>query len=100
MTSRLTETQDRLLAMADDEWADLATAKAVLESWFAVRFSVAELQAHLAVLVNERLVSCTIKSQPCGVVPPTLPEELAFVEFKATGAGVRYLSQHDGGHAV
>jgi hypothetical protein len=97
---RLSETEDRLLAMADDEWTDLATAKAVLESWFAVPLAAADLQRLLSALLSQGLVSCTIKSQPATASVLHLPEDLSLVEFKATGKGVRYLAEDDGGHAV
>jgi hypothetical protein len=96
----LSEIEDRMLAMADDEWADLATAKAVLESWFATPVPAAELHRLLSALLSQALVSCTIKSQPVTASGLRLPEDLALVEFKATGKGVRYLAENDGGNAV
>ena len=89
-----------MLAMADEEWTDLATAKAVLESWFAAPLSVADLHRLLSILLSQEFVSCTIKSRPITASTLRLPEDLALVEFKATGKGVRYLSENDGGDAI
>jgi hypothetical protein len=100
MKPRLTELEDRMLAMADDEWMDLATAKAVLESWFSAPLPLTELHCLLCSLLSQEFVSCTVKLQP--VNPPAfpLPEDLGLVEFKATGKGARYLSENGDGYAV
>lgn len=100
MKPRLTELEDRMLAMADDEWMDLATAKAVLESWFSAPMPVTELYRFLCSLLSQEFVSCTVKSQPVNLAALQLPEDLGSVEFKATGKGVRYLSENGGGYAV
>lgn len=89
-----------MLAMADDEWMDLATAKAILESWHAISLPAAELQRLLSTLLVQELVLCTVKGQPKAASALHLPDDLSLVEFKATGQGVRYLSENGGGDAV
>ncbi len=88
----LNEMQDRMLAMADDEWMDLATAKSILESWFDVSISTAELGLILCKLLELQLISCTVKFQAVTAATLNVPDELSLVEFKSTGMGLRYLS--------
>ena len=88
----LNEMQDRMLAMADDEWMDLATAKSILESWFDVSISAAELGRILSKLLELQLISCIVKFQAVTAATLNVPDELSLVQFKSTGMGLRYLS--------
>jgi hypothetical protein len=96
MQPSLTELEDRLLCMADEEWTQLGTAKAVLESWFASPLDTAQVGRLLSTLLAHGLVSCTVKSRPVDAEGLHLPDDLDLVEYKTTGQGLRYLAENKG----
>ena len=96
MRLALTELEDRLLCMADEEWMPLGTARAVLEDWFAASLSLKEVGRLLSTLLEHRLVICTVILQPVHVGEPRLPDDLDLVRYKATAKGIKYLSENNG----
>lgn len=89
-----------MLAMADDEWMDLATAQSVLESWFVVPFSPMELHRLLCALTNHEFVLCKVNGQTTNKAVQHLPNDISLVEFKATDKGIRYFSENNGTDVV
>ena len=71
---RLSEFEDRLLAMCEGEWMDRETGQSILRSWFAGEFSVEKFGAAV-----ERLCAAGLLERHAGN-----PDA---VEMRSTAAG-------------
>lgn len=93
---RLPEVHDRTLAMAGGEWIDLATGRAILESWFDRVVPLTELSSVVNQLLERGLVVCRASGLPLSVCVLVHTSELGSVQLKSTDAGDRYLAATDG----
>ena len=96
MNQPLTEIEDRLLAIADEEWCDLLTSHSILEAWFDLRISMIEIQQALMRLIAEKLVSCLAIQCHENGFDFVFPVDISLVKYKATELGVNYLETYPG----
>jgi hypothetical protein len=82
--------------MADGEWTDLEVSRAVLESWFSRSFSSEDMKDILRTLLAAELVSCRIHTRTADAARVVQEKNLAAIEFKASGNGLRYLASTSG----
>jgi hypothetical protein len=92
----LSEFHDRMLAMAGGEWIDLATGKAVLESWFSRQVSLAELSAAVNELLDMGFLTCRASQTPLSVLRVEDPCMLEIIDIRSTRAGDSFLSATSG----
>ena len=89
----LTELEDRILAMSEGEWIDLATGAAILESWFDRVIDRSELDAAINRLMGSMLLQ--LKAEGSLVLDPQLMADrpLEALEIRATSFGEVYLAK-------
>ncbi len=88
---RLPEPADRLVALCEDDWVDLATARSVLESWFEKSMNLSELQDLTNGLIAEGYLYCRRGDNKLTKLLLLNVNELDAIEVKTTSSGDRYL---------
>ncbi|XLZ68570.1 hypothetical protein ABT364_18745 [Massilia sp. SR12] len=91
---RLTELEDRALAMTEGEFIEFATGRAILESWFVKSIPNSELRAVFDRLSQLGLVECKLgDSWPFSNAVPGVAL-IDKTSFRATAAGELYLQEN------
>jgi hypothetical protein len=87
----LTEFEDRLVAMAEGEWIDLATGKDVLEGWFEKSLTRSEFTGTVDRLIAAGLLDCELGNEPIWNTSRSICD-LAELHICTTQSGDEYLA--------
>lgn len=84
----LNEIEDRMVAMTEGEWIDLATGKSILESWFTEVINEHDLREMCTSLASLGLVRTRVDGIECG------PEDALL--FTATLMQIELMASKEG----